>query len=187
MIRRLQDDELMGCKIVDLPPFKLEILPLSFTRAERVIYDHIYLRFIQAINAAAKYGDETKRRMILTKITRLRQVASHILALQEFFEDSYDVSYQFNLPLEENLLTKTPQPGDINGMWAKVRLSDSPEEDDSERTMSTLKAMVEAKESEIKLSSETWKGEFEKPATKVENGNLIELFRPILSSECGCA
>lgn len=106
MIRRAYTDELMGRRLVTLPKFSQNVRKVQLNTTERLFYEIITLRFVRAINIAAKEeGEAAKKEMIIRRLLRLRQITSHVAMLQDYFERIFTVSLQ---PAKTRLLADTP-------------------------------------------------------------------------------
>ncbi|KAL8832225.1 MAG: hypothetical protein Q9191_000395 [Dirinaria sp. TL-2023a] len=127
MLRRTYATKLLGAPIVSLPHSDQRTKKLVFNVTERVVYDEIRIRYIRAINKVAKSEDaELLKALILTLLTRLRQMTAHLFLIQGTIERSFTTE-------------------DLERMFRMTAPEVAAEEDHGQEMVSKLRAMIAEK------------------------------------------
>lgn len=92
MLRRTHRDLIFGKPIIKLPECHTETLYLRPTKVEMSIYRALEFRYVQAVNAIAKWGSEQQiHRATMTMLTRLRQMTAHLFLVQQVMQDMFEL------------------------------------------------------------------------------------------------
>ncbi|KAL8903514.1 MAG: hypothetical protein Q9207_003872 [Kuettlingeria erythrocarpa] len=92
MLRRTHRDLIFGKPIIKLPECHTETLSLRPTKVEMSIYRALEFRYVQAVNAVAKWGSEQQiHRATMTMLTRLRQMTAHLFLVQQVMQDMFEL------------------------------------------------------------------------------------------------
>ncbi|KAL8793681.1 MAG: hypothetical protein Q9195_003730 [Heterodermia aff. obscurata] len=143
MIRRQKSDTLLGAPIVKLPPNHQTTLVIDFNAVERIIYNKVHKRYVQAINTLSRRGKlEESANLLLTMLIRLRQMTGHLFVAQPVIESFFEV-------------------GDVESLWP-LTLSGSGERNKETDMAKAIHNLVKAKalarmratEEEIRVSTE---------------------------------
>ncbi|KAL8938358.1 MAG: hypothetical protein Q9216_003938 [Gyalolechia sp. 2 TL-2023] len=131
MLRRTHKDLIFGKPIIKLPECHPKTINLRPTKIEVAIYRAVEMRYIQAVNAAAKsISEEHLKRLVMAMLTRLRQMTAHLFLVQHIMQDIFEMD-------------------DLKRLWAMVK-----DEAPSRETLIAITGLIDNKEDDEQLEAE---------------------------------